>query len=385
MKILYLTEWYPHRYDAMYGLFVRRHAAAAVAAGDEVCVIYLHRLTAENLKQSADAGHRCPQYEIQKLTTNGVSEYYSYYRHGYFSALRQVWKEVKHTWGKPDLCQINVVSKDAILPFFLLVVQRIPYMVVEHWSGYLPENNAYMQSDILHRWFTRLVVRHARRLLVVSKELEHGMTKCGVRNKHTYIINNVVDDVFFAQPTPAHSSPQHTTQFVHISCFDEQAKNVRGILNAVRRLADRHTDFHITMVGTGKDIGLCRQYATDLHLGEDIVSWTGELPPATVARELAQADAFVLFSNYETAGVVLSESMAVGTPVITTPVGIASEIIDNQTGIIVPIGDEQQLALSMEEIILGKRSFSREHIRTQALPFTEKAVGETLHKFAQEG
>ena len=41
MKILYLTEWYPHRYDPMPGLFVRKHAAASVRQGLDVCVLFL--------------------------------------------------------------------------------------------------------------------------------------------------------------------------------------------------------------------------------------------------------------------------------------------------------------------------------------------------------
>lgn len=42
MKVLYLTQWYPHRYDAMAGLFVRNHAEAAVRQGVDVCVLYCH-------------------------------------------------------------------------------------------------------------------------------------------------------------------------------------------------------------------------------------------------------------------------------------------------------------------------------------------------------
>ena len=39
MKVLYLTQWYPHRYDAMAGLFVRNHAEAAIRQGVDVCVL----------------------------------------------------------------------------------------------------------------------------------------------------------------------------------------------------------------------------------------------------------------------------------------------------------------------------------------------------------
>jgi glycosyltransferase involved in cell wall biosynthesis len=47
------------------------------------------------------------------------------------------------------------------------------------------------------------------------------------------------------------------------------------------------------------------------------------------------SDAFVLTSRYETAGVVLSEAAATGLPILSTPVGIAPQLITPQTGILV--------------------------------------------------
>ena len=40
-KVLFLSAWYPNRYDAMAGLFVRKHAEAVGQYAD-VCVLYLH-------------------------------------------------------------------------------------------------------------------------------------------------------------------------------------------------------------------------------------------------------------------------------------------------------------------------------------------------------
>ena len=40
-KVLFLSAWYPNRYDTMAGLFVRKHAEAVGQYAD-VCVLYLH-------------------------------------------------------------------------------------------------------------------------------------------------------------------------------------------------------------------------------------------------------------------------------------------------------------------------------------------------------
>ncbi|MEE1089862.1 MAG: hypothetical protein UH103_00395, partial [Paludibacteraceae bacterium] len=41
-KVLFLTPWYPHRYDAMSGLFVRKHAQAVARQGVEVGVLSIY-------------------------------------------------------------------------------------------------------------------------------------------------------------------------------------------------------------------------------------------------------------------------------------------------------------------------------------------------------
>ena len=66
MKVLFLSAWYPHRYDAMSGLFVRKHAAV-VSRYAEVCVLYLH--ADENIKR----------FEIVEQNFENVKEIYVYY------------------------------------------------------------------------------------------------------------------------------------------------------------------------------------------------------------------------------------------------------------------------------------------------------------------
>lgn len=64
---------------------------------------------------------------------------------------------------------------------------------------------------------------------------------------------------------------------------------------------------------------------------------------------LSGIDIFVLSSHYEGFGLVLVEAMAAGLPVVATDVGGVSEVIvDGKTGIVVPPGQEDELALGIE-------------------------------------
>ena len=360
----------------MYGLFVRRHAAAATAAGDDVCVLYLHEV--EDIKSCG--------VETHVTGDPTVNEIYVYYQGSYLKALYRGWKEVKLHWGMPDICQINIISKNAVLPLALKLFRHTPYIITEHWSGYLPQNNAFLSAGALYKALVKTVLRHADQLLTVSPELENGMRRCGLPMPHAAHINNVVDGTFYMQAEGQEQkaeSKKSVVRFVHVSCFDEQAKNVCGILNTASTLANQRTDFEIVMIGTGADLALCRRHAARLHLPSKIIKWTGELPPEQVAQQLHEADAFILFSNYETAGVVLAESLAVGTPVISTPVGLAPELIDENCGIIVPVADEQALAQAMLAIMDKKKVFDEKKMRKKAADFTQEAVGNALHDVYQ--
>lgn len=82
MKVLYLSPWYPHRYDAMSGLFVRKHAEA-VARNCEVCVLFLY--ADDNVKK----------YEVIEQVTNGVREIYVYFPFIDKPILRQLTKAIR--------------------------------------------------------------------------------------------------------------------------------------------------------------------------------------------------------------------------------------------------------------------------------------------------
>ena len=101
------------------------------------------------------------------------------------------------------------------------------------------------------------------------------------------------------------------------------------------------------MVGAGIDWQQSKDYAAQIGLTEKQVRWTGELTPREVCHEMQQADCFVLFSNYETYAIVIVEALISGLPIISSPVGIAPEVVTNDNGILVPMGDEQALTQAM--------------------------------------
>ena len=286
-----MTPWYPSDKDAMSGLFVQKHVEAVRAQGCDVRVIFSQ---------------------------------------GWCDLLHQ-WKALRREGWMPDVVQLNVIQKQGLFALWLKKHYGIPYIIVEHWSGYLPENGMFMRMSAPKKKMYRLIAKEASMLLTVSEPLAKAMQACGIENARWEHIDNLVDDFFFENPnTP--NTPITRKTLLHVSCFDERAKNVKGLLRAAKMLSEKRQDWRLVLVGTGVDYEDVRAYADNLEIPDGVLEWTGELTSREVANEMHNADALVLSSRYETYGVVLAEAVAAGLPILSTPVGIAEQVAD----IIVP-------------------------------------------------
>lgn len=300
MKVLFLTPWYPSAEDAMSGLFVQKHVEAVRAQGVEVRVIH-----AQTWRDTL-----------------------------------QQWRTLRREGWMPDLVQLNVIQKQGLLALWLKKRYHIPYVIIEHWSGYLPEN-ATVKAHGLRLRFMQRVCSEAEVVMPVSHPLQQCMQALGFQAKRWQQIHNVVDDFFFKNPKSENLLANNrlskarkeiinhkSKTLLHVSCFDERAKNVKGLLQAAKMLSLKRQDWQLVLVGTGIDYADVRSYAEQLQMPEGLLCWTGELTPREVAEQMRRADALVLSSRYETYGVVLAEASAAGLPILSTPVGIAEEVAD---------------------------------------------------------
>jgi glycosyltransferase involved in cell wall biosynthesis len=85
---------------------------------------------------------------------------------------------------------------------------------------------------------------------------------------------------------------------------------------------------------------------------EDAVRFLGPVAPEELAGEYARAACLVLVSRQETLPVAVQEAMAVGLPVIASPVGGVPHLVrEGETGFLVPHGDPAALAERMVRLL----------------------------------
>lgn len=336
-QILYLTRWYPSDADPMLGLFVRNHARAAVQAGYQVTVAYI---TASKDKEK----------NLLRVSTDvddNLTEVTVYYRsRGVFNPIIQLLAWIKavtvalKTNGKPDAIHAHILTRSAFLAMILSIWYKVPYMITEHWSRYYDENLNY--KGVLRQFITKMVIRKASVVTVVSKRLYKAMLRNGLNFK-LEILPNVVDtDVF-----RINENRNKTFRFISITCFEEKSKNLKMIIDAAVRLEDIDSDFQLVFVGDGVDRTMIEQYAGDKAVA---AVFTGTLSPEGTASILGQSHCLILSSNYETFGIVAYEALLSGIPVITTDVADLSDVINNINGRVIPVGDTALLVTAMLEV-----------------------------------
>jgi glycosyltransferase involved in cell wall biosynthesis len=128
-------------------------------------------------------------------------------------------------------------------------------------------------------------------------------------------------------------------------------KRLDDLLRAARALRDRIPDLRVRIVGAGPESGRLHRLAQDLGLG-DTVTFLGEIPRQALAVEYVGADCFCLPTVQEGFGIVFTEAMAAGLPVVACRAAAVPEVVeDGRTGFLVSPRSPEELAMAMEKVL----------------------------------
>ncbi|MDX9906925.1 MAG: glycosyltransferase, partial [Bacteroidales bacterium] len=168
-KVLFLTRWYPNRYDPMPGLFIERHARS-VSEHYDMAVLYIHQ--DEELNSAA--------FEVEKFRDEELFQVKLYYRPvhiripsvgRFINLLLYIFYSFKglllleKEWGQPDLIHVNVLTRVGAIALIHKWLTRVPYVITEHWTRYLPHMDNFRGR--IRKAVTRLVVKEASAVLPV--------------------------------------------------------------------------------------------------------------------------------------------------------------------------------------------------------------------------
>jgi glycosyltransferase involved in cell wall biosynthesis len=174
-------------------------------------------------------------------------------------------------------------------------------------------------------------------------------------------------DRFFEIPIARKSHSR--TRLLFVGRLHAQ-KNLPLLFEVLKILqAGNQHALELTIVGSGPEERTLRTMVKRQGLCE-LITFRGNISRDEIPRVFADADIFVLTSDYEGYPRVLMEAAAAGLPIVATHVSGADEaVVNGRTGWIVPVGDAQAMAeklsplLAQSELRAQMGLTARQHIR----------------------
>lgn len=267
---------------------------------------------------------------------------------------------------------INKFKPDVVLPFCEMAeVLTIPNCLIQKVPFCISVRNDYSEYYWYMKMLSKLTYSKAKLVVCQTKAVEKMLLESVRCN--TTVIYNPLDETTYDKTLDTIFERKHT--FINVGRLTQQ-KNQKLLIKAFAKVSEAYPDYCLYIYGRGELREELQDLIRDLHM-EDRVLLKGVLNNAI--KENRYATAFVMSSDFEGFPNTLVEAMANGIPSISTDFSTraAKQLLkDGDCGWLVDVGNEEQLAAAMINIIenpamaqekASKGLYVREYLATDAV------------------
>jgi len=234
-------------------------------------------------------------------------------------------------------------------------------------------------ADPVSRWLTRLAMKQATFVVTKSEHLRERAIRMGIDPSKVRTLRNGCNSSVFhlrdRSAARAHLALDDKAELVLFVGRLDTAKGIEELLEAFASLARGRPNLRLAFVGDGPGSGYLRSKAKHLAL-EDRVILNGACASHKVAQWLAAANVLALPSYHEGYPNVVIEALSCGRPVIATNVGGILELVNEESGILIPPRDPRALANAIEKAM--ERRWDEHSISEQFRRGWDQAADELL-------
>lgn len=259
---------------------------------------------------------------------------------------------------------VNEYNPDVIIPFLKPIVMETYQFVSTLGIPILATvRNLPQFSGKMDRIMYMYVVSHCKAVFLQTVEQQQNFNE-KIKSK-SFVVANPVSKVFLEMgATRNYELVQKPSKvIVSVGRLDKQ-KNQRLLIEAMTLVHKKHGDWILNLFGEGNERRNLQTCIRD-NRAENYIFLCGKTNH--LPEEFAEANIFVLSSNFEGMPNALLEAMASGLPCISTdcPTGPASLIGNNMYGRLTPVGDVDLLAANImyfienpkEAICCGEKAY----------------------------
>lgn len=355
------SAWYPTKEDMLLGNFVQNHAKAIATLAD---VIVIHPIPSKNKTRTIEEKDNNSfheifvTYPIIKQSILNKSRLFLSIMKSYRIGIQYAIKK----YGLPDICHVHIITKNILPAIQLQYKYNIPFIITEHWSRYLSENEDF--NNKIQQWMVKFFAKKAVAITTVSPILANAMQKLGIKNQY-FIIPNVLDENIFRlnNTLPNNDEQKSILMIIH---FDDNSKNWKDVISTIALLSKKRKDFRLDIIGDGKEKPLAIQLVEKLQIS-NFVCFHSTIPNENIPEYFHKCCFSLLFSNFETQGLVLIESLACGKPIVASRLPAIEQSIGTENGILVEPQNKQELLFALDSMLDKYKDYSPENLRQYAI------------------
>jgi|LakMenEpi03Aug12_release.lakeMendotaPanAssembly.Ray.scaffolds.fasta_scaffold34117_3 glycosyltransferase involved in cell wall biosynthesis len=275
---------------------------------------------------------------------------------------------LKH-FNKIDIIHAHVSYPAGFIAYKLSKMYNIPYVITEH-MGPFPFKNLTINGKPIHEIYT--AVNNSNCTISVSPSLSEKMASFGLL-KPCVIPNLVDEDLFY----PDYESKNTKFKFLTVSKISYD-KGIDLLLKAISCWKPDPNKIEFIIVGNGDQIDNFKKLSIELNIS-NLVKWVGTYDRINLPILFRSVDAFVLFSRFESFGIVYAEALASGIPIIATPCGGPEFFINSRNGILTNSFDINDLSNSLKQMYENYIIYNKRDIRNFFYNnFSKKVVAEKI-------
>jgi glycosyltransferase involved in cell wall biosynthesis len=234
------------------------------------------------------------------------------------------------------------LARDLITLSAARAVSRNARPVLQTHGMVMPDNR--LKARLLDRFFTGRVLSRARRVLALTEREQLGLTEVA---RGPIVLERIANGVSLqAAPGPA----RRPNEVLFLARLHPR-KRVMSFARMSKILVDGGVAVTCVVVGPDEgDLPLLKAFVKEHSLEKSLV-YEGVLPTGRAVHRLAQAGVYVLPSTAEVFPMTVLESLASGTPVVTThDSGIAPQLASLKAAELTD-GTPERLADAVQRIL----------------------------------
>lgn len=251
-----------------------------------------------------------------------------------------------------------------IMTYFISKV--IPNKVVLYQGPY-KDSNKIVQS-VYDKLFLKEIRKNIKRIYTKSKLAEEYMISKGFRNITTIGVgcdlenlevnlkydflkeDELINDLYLK------ISGRKTLLYIGVL---EERRNIYFLLDLVKKITEYDRNVVLILIGNGKEKEKYLSYIKEINIEENVI-YIEKISQSQLKGIHELSDIFLLPTKYEIFGMVLLESMYLGTPIITSKNGGSSMLIDNgNTGYILENFDLDEWSRCILKLLSDKELRSK--------------------------